>query len=146
MTLAYRAGARHLFRPAAVAVQVLLALAGLAAVLAAVTSGQHFALRVSPAQVPVVIGLSLAAVGVHELAHALVVVRHGRTVDAAGMRLHLGTPAFYVESAERGTAHQAPAAHSGRRRGMGRMAVHLRRRGLALAGTATGRVPWCTGS
>jgi len=99
VTAAYQAGARHLFRPAAVAVQVLLALAGLAALLAAVTSGQRFALRVSPAQVPVVIGLSLAAVGVHELAHALVVVRHGRTVDAAGIRLHLGTPAFYVESA-----------------------------------------------
>ena len=87
------------FPPGRRAGQVLLALAGLAAVLAAVTSGQRFALRVSPAQVPVVIGLSLAAVGVHELAHALVVVRHGRTVDAAGMRLHLGTPAFYVESA-----------------------------------------------
>jgi hypothetical protein len=99
VTAAYRRGARHLFRPAAVAGQVLLALAGLAAVLAAVTSGQRFALRVSPVQIPVVIGLSLAAVGVHELAHALVVVRHGRTVDAAGIRMHLGTPAFYVESA-----------------------------------------------
>jgi hypothetical protein len=99
VTAVYLAGARHLFRPAVVAVQVLLAVAGLAAVVAAVTSGQRFALRVSPEQVPVVIGLSLAAVGVHELAHALVVVRHGRTVDAAGIRLHLGTPAFYVESA-----------------------------------------------
>jgi hypothetical protein len=92
-------GARHLFRPAAVAVQILLALAGLAAVIAAITSPQHFVLRVRPAQIPVVIGLSLAAVAVHELAHALVVVRHGRAVDAAGVRLHLGTPAFYVESA-----------------------------------------------
>ena len=92
-------GARHLLRPAAVAVQALLALAGLAAVTAAIVSGQHFVLRVHPAQIPVVIGLSLAAVAVHELAHALVVVRHHRTVDAAGVRLHLGTPAFYVESA-----------------------------------------------
>jgi hypothetical protein len=99
VSAAYRHGARHLFRPAAVAAQVLLALAGLVAVLAAVTSGQHFVLRIRPAQIPLVIGLSLAAVTVHELAHALVVVRHGRTVDAAGVRLHLGTPAFYVESA-----------------------------------------------
>jgi hypothetical protein len=99
VTAAYQHGARHLFRPAAVAVQVLLALAGLAAVLAAVTSPRHFVLRVRPAQIPVVIGLSLAAVAVHELAHALVVVRHGRAVDAAGVRLHLGAPAFYVESA-----------------------------------------------
>jgi hypothetical protein len=92
-------GARHLFRPAAVAIQILLALAGLAAVIAAITSPQHFVLRVRPPQIPVVIGLSLAAVAVHELAHALVVIRHGRAVDAAGVRLHLGTPAFYVESA-----------------------------------------------
>jgi hypothetical protein len=99
VTAAYSRGARHLFRPAAVAGQVLLALAGLAAVLAAATSGQHFVLRVHPAQIPLVISLSLAAVAVHELAHALVVVRHGRAVDAAGVRLHLGTPAFYVESA-----------------------------------------------
>jgi hypothetical protein len=99
VTAAYSRGARHLFRPAAVAIQILLALAGLAAVIAAITSPQHFVLRVRPAQIPVVIGLSLAAVAVHELAHALVVVRHGRAVDAAGVRLHLGTPAFYVESA-----------------------------------------------
>ena len=70
------------------------------AVTAALTSRQQFQLRVHPAQIPVVIGLSVAAVVVHELAHALVVVRHGRTVDAAGIRLHLGTPAFYVESAD----------------------------------------------
>jgi hypothetical protein len=99
VTAAYARGARHLFRPAAVAIQILLALAGLAAVLAAATAPQHFVLRVRPAQIPVVIGLSLAAVAVHELAHALVVIRHGRAVDAAGVRLHLGTPAFYVESA-----------------------------------------------
>jgi hypothetical protein len=99
VTAAYRRGARHLFRPAAVAAQILLALAGLAAVLAGLTTGERFALRVSPVQIPLAIGLSLAAVGVHELAHALVVVRHGRTVDAAGIRLHLGAPAFYVESA-----------------------------------------------
>src|ERR1700678_1122594 len=99
VTAAYQHGARHLFRPAAIAAQVLLALAGLAAVLAAVTAHQHFVLRVRPAQIPLVIGLSLAAVTVHELAHALVVVRHGRPVDAAGVGLHLGAPAFYVESA-----------------------------------------------
>jgi hypothetical protein len=92
-------GARHLFRPTALAAQLLLALAGLATVIAALTSRQHFVLRVHPAPIPIVVGLSLAAVAVHELAHALVVVRHHRTVDAAGVRLHLGTPAFYVESA-----------------------------------------------
>jgi hypothetical protein len=93
-------GARHLFHPAAVAAQALLALAGLAALAAAVLSPDHFQLRVHPAQVPLVLGLGAAAIAVHEFAHALVVVHHHRTVDAAGVRLHLGTPAFYVESAD----------------------------------------------
>jgi hypothetical protein len=96
---AYSRGARHLFHPAAVAGQALLALAGLAALAAALLSHQRFQLRVHPAQVPIVLGLSAAAIAVHEFAHALVVIRHHRTVDSAGLRLHLGTPAFYVESA-----------------------------------------------
>jgi hypothetical protein len=95
---AYRRGARHLFHPAAVAAQIALAVAGLAAVAAATVSHQGVHLRVHPAQIPAVIGLSLAAVVVHELAHALVVVHHRRRVDAAGIRLHLGAPAFYVEA------------------------------------------------
>jgi hypothetical protein len=96
---AYTRGARHLFHPVAVAGQALLALAGLAALAAALLSSQRFQLRVHPAQVPIVLGLSAAAIAVHEFAHALVVVRHHRNVDGAGLRLHLGTPAFYVESA-----------------------------------------------
>ena len=96
---AYARGARHLFHPAALAAQALLALAGLAALAAALLSHQRFQLRVHPAQIPVVLGLSAAAIAVHEFAHALVVIRHHRTVDGAGLRLHLGTPAFYVESA-----------------------------------------------
>jgi hypothetical protein len=95
----YTRGARHLFHPAAVAGQALLALAGLAALAAALLSHQRFQLRVHPAQVPIVLGLSAAAIAVHEFAHALVVVRNHRNVDGAGLRLHLGTPAFYVESA-----------------------------------------------
>ncbi|MGH3173935.1 MAG: hypothetical protein ACRDPF_08740 [Streptosporangiaceae bacterium] len=96
---AYARGARHLFHPAALAAQALLAVAGLAALIAALLSHQRFQLRVHPAQIPVVLGLSAAAIAVHEFAHALVVVRHHRAVDGAGLRLHLGTPAFYVESA-----------------------------------------------
>jgi hypothetical protein len=96
---AYTRGARHLFHPAAVAGQALLALAGLAALAVALLSHQRFQLRVHPAQVPIVLGLSAAAIAIHEFAHALVVVRNHRDVDGAGLRLHLGTPAFYVESA-----------------------------------------------
>jgi len=40
----------------------------------------------------------MVTVVVHELGHAWVTVRHGRHVRQVGMRLHLGSPAFYVES------------------------------------------------
>ena len=95
---AHHHGGRHLFHPAAVAAQVILAVAGLVAVAAAIGSHQAVHLRVGPAQIPAVIGLSLAAIAVHEFAHALVVVHYRRQVDAAGIRLHLGTPAFYVQA------------------------------------------------
>lgn len=91
-------GGRHLFHPLAVAAQIILAAAGLAAVAAAIGSPQTVHLRVHPAQIPAVLGLSLAAIAVHEFAHALVVVHYRRRVDAAGIRLHLGTPAFYVQA------------------------------------------------
>jgi hypothetical protein len=91
-------GGRRLFHPVAVAAQVILAVAGLVAVVVAIRSHQAVHLRVRPAQIPAVIGLSLAAIAVHELAHALVVVHYRRRVDAAGIRLHLGTPAFYVQA------------------------------------------------
>jgi hypothetical protein len=94
----HKRGARYLFHPAAVAAQIILAVAGLVAVAAAVRSRQVFELRVHPAQIPAVIGLGLAAVAVHEFAHALVVVHYRRRVDAAGVRLHLGVPAFYVQA------------------------------------------------
>ena len=91
-------GGRHLFHPLAIAAQIILAAAGLAAVAAAIGSPQTVHLRVHPAQIPAVLGLSLAAIAVHEFAHALVVVHYRRRVDAAGIRLHLGTPAFYVQA------------------------------------------------
>jgi Zn-dependent protease len=51
-----------------------------------------------PAQVPVIVVLGLVVVFIHELGHALVTIHYGRHVRAAGLRLHLGAPAFYVES------------------------------------------------
>ena len=96
----YRKGARHLFHPIAVVGQVVLALAGLAAVIIAACAHGGLHLRVTPVQIPWIIGMSLVAVAVHELAHALVLVHCNRTVDAVGMRMFLGTPSFYVESVD----------------------------------------------
>jgi hypothetical protein len=42
----------------------------------------------------------MIAIAVHELAHGVVLTHHGRKVASVGFRLHLGSPAFYVESIE----------------------------------------------
>ena len=96
----YRRGARHLFHPLAVVAQIVLGLLGALAVGAALFNHGGVHLRVQPAQVPIILGLSVVAVAIHETAHALVVIRHGRSVDAMGFRLLLGAPSFYVESVD----------------------------------------------
>ncbi len=96
----YRRGARHLFHPVAVVAQIVLGLLGALAVGAAIFNHGGVHLRVQPAQVPIILGLSVVAVAIHETAHALVVIRHGRSVDAMGFRLLLGAPSFYVESVD----------------------------------------------
>lgn len=99
VALLHRLGARHLFHPVALVAQAVLALAGLAAVVHTFrTAPLH--LRLAPSQVPLAIAVGLLAIAVHEAAHALVVVHHGRRIDAIGLRLHLGVPAFYVESVD----------------------------------------------
>jgi hypothetical protein len=96
--LVYRSGARWLFHPVVAVLQIVVAVAGAVAVGHALLSSQHVQLRVGPEQVPLVILFGCLSVGVHEFAHALVVVHGGGRVDSAGVRLHLGTPAFYVQS------------------------------------------------
>jgi hypothetical protein len=96
----YRRGARHLFHPIAVVAQIALGFLGALAVGAAIFNHGGVHLRVQPAQVPIILALSVVAVAIHETAHALVVIRHGRSVDAMGFRLLLGAPSFYVESVD----------------------------------------------
>lgn len=79
--------------------QFALALAG-AVALSITLRTDGFELRAHPAQIPAIILLGLAAVSIHELGHALVTVHYGRRVRMAGLRLHLGSPAFYVESVD----------------------------------------------
>lgn len=88
------------WHPRWIAVQIVVAIAGIVALADALGSGRPLALRPSPLQIPGYIALSLLAVAVHELAHGLVLSHHGRRVKAVGFRLHLGSPAFYVESVE----------------------------------------------
>lgn len=89
-----------LYSRAAVGTQICLAAAGAVALVVALSSDQPLELRAAPLQVPAFIALALLAGFVHEMGHAVSVVHYGRTVRAVGVRLHLGTPAFYVESAD----------------------------------------------
>lgn len=97
---------RHLCTRTAVALQLVVALAGVVAVTVLLSSGQDVHYRVSPHQVPVVLILSTIAIAVHELAHAVVLARHGRRVDAIGVGLHLGSPVFFVESVDELLLHR----------------------------------------
>lgn len=96
---AYRRVHKAFSRPALL-VQGVLAVAGLAALVHALMAQGHVEIAVSPAGVPFVLGLALTAIVIHELAHGLVLAHCGRRVNAGGARLHLGTPAFYVESVD----------------------------------------------
>lgn len=82
------------------AVQVVVAVAGVVSLIAALAAGCPIHLRPEPWHVPIYVGISLVSVAIHELGHAVVLARNGRKVAAVGLRLHLGSPAFYVESVE----------------------------------------------
>lgn len=88
-----------LFGGPGLAAQAALAVAGLVGLLA-LLAREPVQWRANPWEVPVIIVLGLAAMVVHELGHALLTVRHGRRVRAAGVILHLGSPTFYVDSAD----------------------------------------------
>jgi hypothetical protein len=94
----YERGLRSAFVPAAFGLQALVAIGGVVVLVSLLGREAGAGLRVSAAHLPVVIALGLVAGLVHELGHALVLVHQGRHVRGIGLRLHLGSPSFYVES------------------------------------------------
>ena len=93
----HKRGLYRAFDRAWITAQIGLALAGVIAFIVTLRS-DGFRLHAHPAQIPAIIILGLAAVTIHELGHAVATVHFGRQVRMVGVRLHLGTPAFYVES------------------------------------------------
>ena len=89
----------RLFTRGVLVAQLLLAAVGALAFVRVVTT-RPTQLRAEPGQIPTIFALGLLAVAIHELGHALVTVHHGRHVRMVGLRLHLGSPAFYVDSVD----------------------------------------------
>ena len=97
----YRHGLKVFFNRWVLALTAVASVAGFAAFVD--TAGSH---RFSLAGKSLALGfvlllvLDFVAVFVHELGHALVLVRHGRHIKSAGFLIYFGSPAFFVESTD----------------------------------------------
>jgi putative peptide zinc metalloprotease protein len=97
----YRHGIRYMFRPAGIVVAALVAVLGIVAFVAVLsTQGLDYDTRSLGAWVALLLALNFLLVFIHELGHAAVLVHHGRRVRAAGFRIYFGTPAFFVDSTD----------------------------------------------
>ncbi|HEY7659226.1 MAG TPA: cyclic nucleotide-binding domain-containing protein, partial [Actinomycetota bacterium] len=98
----YDHGLKHAFRPSVVALEVAVALAGLVVFIRLVASGD-FTIGSSgslAAGFLVLWLLDYLSVFIHELGHALVVVRNGRRIKSAGFMIYFGSPAFFVDGSD----------------------------------------------
>jgi CRP-like cAMP-binding protein/Zn-dependent protease len=97
----YQHGLRWFFNPVAVALGIVVGLAGVVAFVA-VVSGGRFTLSGQSLALEFLILLTLDYVltFLHELGHALVIVHYGRRVKSAGFMIYFGSPAFYVEASD----------------------------------------------
>lgn len=97
----YDRGGRHLFSPAGKTLTVLVGVGGFAAFVAT-TAANDFAVAGDELGLAVLslFLLDMVSVFVHETGHAFLLIRHGRRVNGAGVRLYFGTPAFYIESTD----------------------------------------------
>ena len=97
----YDHGLKYFFLPIPQAIGAIVAVAGLAAFVALV-AGQRFELTGESLAVSF-LGLLLLTyflVFVHEMGHAVVLIKYGRRVKSAGMMIYFGSPAFFVESSD----------------------------------------------
>jgi CRP-like cAMP-binding protein/Zn-dependent protease len=97
----YDHGLRHVFLRPVVALEAIVALVGVIAFVRATQSGDFTIGRASLAGSFVVLWLlDYVSVFVHELGHALVVVRNGRRIKSAGFMIYFGSPAFFVDGSD----------------------------------------------
>ncbi|HJP66805.1 MAG TPA: cyclic nucleotide-binding domain-containing protein, partial [Actinomycetota bacterium] len=97
----YDHGLKYFFEPIPQVLGALVALAGIAAFVSLVT-GHRFELTGDSLAVSF-LGLLLLTyflIFVHEMGHAVVLIKYGRRVKAAGIMIYFGSPAFFVESSD----------------------------------------------
>jgi CRP-like cAMP-binding protein/Zn-dependent protease len=82
-------------------ISALVALAGLVAFFDVFASGRFTLDDRAPAvQSAILLGLGFFLTFMHELGHAVVIVRYGRKVKSAGFMIYFGSPAFFVEASD----------------------------------------------
>jgi CRP-like cAMP-binding protein/Zn-dependent protease len=97
----YEHGLKRLFTRAATLITAIIVVAGFLAFLAVVHSHRYSLSAKSLALGFLILTvLNYFLTFVHELGHALVLVRFGRRVKSAGFMIYFGSPAFFIESAD----------------------------------------------
>jgi CRP-like cAMP-binding protein/Zn-dependent protease len=97
----YDHGLRYAFSKVAIAVEAFVAIVGVVIFARLVVSGDFTIGGPSLAASFIVLWLlDYFSVFIHELGHALVVVRNGRRIKSAGFMIYFGSPAFFVDGSD----------------------------------------------
>jgi CRP-like cAMP-binding protein/Zn-dependent protease len=97
----YDHGLRYAFSKVATGVEAFVAIAGVVIFARLVVSGDFTIGGPSLAASFIVLWLlDYFSVFIHELGHALVVVRNGRRIKSAGFMIYFGSPAFFVDGSD----------------------------------------------
>ncbi len=97
----YRNGLQLFFNPVVVVVGLVASFGGFAAFVSLFRTGR-FELAAGDAAVAslILLAMNYVLTFVHELAHAVVLVHHGRRVKSAGFMIYFGSPAFFVDASD----------------------------------------------
>lgn len=97
----YDHGLHNAFLKPVVALEAIVALVGVIAFVRVTQSGNFTIGHASLAGSFIVLWvLDYISVFVHELGHALVIVRNGRRIKSAGFMIYFGSPAFFVDGSD----------------------------------------------
>jgi CRP-like cAMP-binding protein/Zn-dependent protease len=98
----YRNGLKAFFKPSVAVLFGLVAAVGFAAFIDIQRSGQFSLSGGEGAAVAslILLGMNYVLTFVHELAHAVCLVRYGRRVKSAGFMIYFGSPAFFVDASD----------------------------------------------